>query len=89
MLGKIIAVFFCVSYLLFFEKKSDFFTFFNFINFGFQFLLRLIFAKTRTAGIEPAHAVLKTAVLPLNYAPFFYVFETEFTGLAPLWLIFQ
>jgi hypothetical protein len=25
--------------------------------------------RARTAGIEPAHAVLETAVLPLNYVP--------------------
>ena len=25
--------------------------------------------QSRIAGIEPAHAVLKTAVLPLNYTP--------------------
>lgn len=26
--------------------------------------------KTRVAGIEPTHAALKAAVLPLNYTPF-------------------
>lgn len=34
-------------------------------------LLFLNFSITRIAGIEPTQAVLKTAVLPLNYIPFF------------------
>ena len=36
--------------------------------------------KTRIAGIEPTRAVLKTAVLPLNYTPLFKIIFRKLLG---------
>jgi hypothetical protein len=43
---------------------------------------------TRIAGIEPTHAALKAAVLPLNYTPMIsLIFITSITGLEPSMVI--
>ena len=39
--------------------------------------------QTGVAGIEPAHMVLKTTVLPLNYTPFVFVCIDRIRGLSP------
>ena len=42
---------------------------------------------TRVAGIEPTHAALKAAVLPLNYTPLYISLNLQDFYL--LWLFFQ
>ena len=62
------------------------------INFKRLYVIKLRqawnFSKhSRVAGIEPTHANLKAAVLPLNYTP--YIFPTTITGLLPSMVIYS
>lgn len=91
-LNFLLLIFFLNLNLLNFGFLVILFVLNNFINLFFIILFRkkkllfnFISIKTRIAGIEPTHAVLKTTVLPLNYIPKII----GITGLAPLWLFIQ